>query len=121
MKSLMVRFTRRLRGFNHLGGSGYSVPVTAKMTETVGKLTSIFKLSVGIDKKLLFCGRNETGFFDEASAFFREAEVRYFFNGSLRLMICVEIKIARERPFSVFSGLWSCFYPIDFYSLDDRD
>lgn len=45
MKSLMVRFTRRLRGFNHLGGSGYSVPVTAKMTETVGKLTSIFKLS----------------------------------------------------------------------------
>lgn len=67
----MVRFTRRLRDFNHLCGSGYSMPVTAKRMEMVGKLTSIFKLSVGIDKKLLFCGRNETGFFDETSTFFR--------------------------------------------------
>lgn len=71
MKSLMVRFTRRLRDFNRLCGSGYSMPVTAKRMEMVGKLTSIFKLSVGIDKKLLFCGRNETGFFDETSTFFR--------------------------------------------------
>ena len=56
MKSLIFRFTRILRDFNRFYGSGYSVPVTAKGTKMVGKLTSIFKLSVGKIRNYGFAG-----------------------------------------------------------------